>query len=145
MRRQLRAHVAIDTGVVTLSGQNLHATLEIRNSGPTPAYEMTINSVLFMQEINASPSEPPVEDVDLSKTTVGPDTTVSSQEQLFVSNGNLHGLRDGNIIPWVTGRIRYRNVFGASRRIDFLSRGDVSPNRDETWILTHYRIGRGSD
>jgi hypothetical protein len=147
MRRQLRAHVSIDTGgVVTLSGQNLHATMEIKNSGPTPAYEVSINSILFMQEINASPSEPPVKDVDLAKTTVGPGATVSVEAQLFVRNvHDLHGLSVGDIIPWVTGRIRYRNVFGHSRGIDFLLRGDASPDRHETWILTLYRIRSGSD
>jgi hypothetical protein len=143
--RQLRAYISIDTAQVTINGQILRAVIGIKNSGQTPAYDLTAKSRLHTQEPGTF-IPVPLEDVETSKTIVGPNVTIHPTATLTIPGDNtvvLPALRDDAAVIYVIGRIEYRDVFDKLHHLDFRLRS----NRFEGsyWMLEPAPDGNYAD
>lgn len=116
--RQLRAYVVIDKATVTLKDRRLTGVLEIKNSGQTPAYDLTVVSEVTAQSPGMKrieipqPMRPPI--TLTSKTIIAPggESRAPSQFDIAVSDDfTIPALKDGRRAVYLVGQIRYRDVF----------------------------------
>jgi hypothetical protein len=143
--RQLRAYIPIDTAQVTINGQTLKAVIGVKNSGQTPAYDLTAKTRLQTQPIGAYiPVQ--FEDVEASKAIVGPNVTIHPTATLTIPTDStvvLPALRNGTHIIYVVGHIEYRDIFDTLRHIDFRLRSNSFENG--VWILEPAPDGNNAD
>jgi hypothetical protein len=114
-RRQLRAYVIADKASVALTGRSLVGTVELRNSGQTPAYDMMTKSQMHTEAASVVFSPPPFESVELDRAILGPQSIVSaSTKPLSISPENtvaIPAFQNGTGIIYLWGETEYRDVF----------------------------------
>jgi hypothetical protein len=134
--RQLRAYVSIDKASVAAIGHTLRAVIELRNSGQTPAHDLTTRTRVSTHAAGEVFIPPPLGDAELSKMIVGPGTIVSPESELEIPADNtavLTALQNGTAVIYVFGRTEYRDVFDKPRHLDFRLRSVRVENG--RWIL----------
>jgi uncharacterized protein (UPF0333 family) len=116
--KELRAYVSVDSAQITgvESGHPPVATLVFKNSGLTPAYDLTGMGGIGMEA--AFDSLPPaVGSPRQSKSSLPPGTPTKwfhlAPRPLIPEE--TAALRDGTMTLWVYGEIRYRDAFGIDR------------------------------
>jgi hypothetical protein len=140
--RQLRAYVFIESGRLerNFDDNRLAAKMKIKNSGQTPAYELTHTTAVRIvpPEFADGFSE---EGFSKQKFNVPPNTELSITF-FSKSNFDLEDQREyanGNVKILVYGTLKYRDAFRKTRTTDFrfevsgdvwASRGSLSPTED---------------
>lgn len=124
VRAQLRAYVFVaDVEIKGIGTPKVEAAILIRNTGQTPAYDVTMSTAARAFNV---PGE-----IAFAPTPVGPDSSrfVFGPDGLGRRNIPLHtligepgaiaALRAGNGILYVHGEILYKDAFGAARHTRF--------------------------
>jgi hypothetical protein len=122
--RQLRAYVTVIGGSLCIQNKTIHGVLELKNSGQTPAYELTIWSQMKIQPSDETfVEEPPRhDDSTLAKIVVGPGSTTNPRDRLEIPADNdisLPAIRNGKAWVYIWGRIDYRDAFKCKRFAEF--------------------------
>jgi hypothetical protein len=131
-RRQLRAYVFVTTAEIgdIENAQNVRASVSIKNSGQTPAYDLiNLGAVTFRDVGLKGDPWPEDRDASLSKSSLGPGEVLwkhfgarplTSEERAAV--------RSGTHAVYVYGEILYRDAFGKRRysRYRFMHLGEAA-------------------
>lgn len=131
--QQLRAYIFVEKGAVVLDGMRLKAAVDIKNAGQTPAYNVGVKTRMGTEEARKKFAPPPLEDVTVERTIVGPGMVINPQSELVIPPDRadaLQGFKDGRGVIYVFGQVEYRDIF------------------DQIWILdfrlqTHTFVGTG--
>lgn len=129
--RQLRAYVFINSAIITDMDDpdGVRVTIEIKNSGLTPAYE--VKSVATMRifdfPVRAFPSSPPVEK-GRTKVDLPTGGTLGSQMSYRVITPDEKAkIRNGAQAIYLWGEVRYKDAFKIGRvsKFRYMSGGDL--------------------
>jgi hypothetical protein len=120
--RQLRAYVfAVKIRIEFALGKEVVATLTVKNTGQTPAYDMVVNASLEYRILPVNSPISIVSSEEMSRTTLGPDQDVLLaiySGQLLTADESIAIANDRAII-FVYGQIKYRTAFKADQTTDF--------------------------
>ncbi len=112
--RQLRAYVTADSADISVTALKISATISIKNSGQTPAYEFREWSRAFTNDVK-NPIDPPFKLNPLfSKTILGPQTAFFAKAELPIDPQNavlMPALQNGAAIFYVVGGSEYADAF----------------------------------
>ena len=131
--RELRAYVSAEPKPLQKQANNSWVSeLEIKNSGQTPAYAVTIT--VFMEVFAEPPSEQdfnvPVEETG-SRISVPPGGTGRQALRRSLSEDELDQVWKGRKNLYVFGQINYRDAFNKSRYTKFRFAYDKSSPTDD--------------
>jgi hypothetical protein len=122
-KRQLRAYVTIIGGNLIIQDKTLHAVLDLKNSGQTPAYELAIWSQMKTQPSNIPFVQDRRNDDGIVTTMiVGPSSTTNPRDRLEIPADNditLPAIRNDQVWVYIWGRIDYRDAFKCKRFVEF--------------------------
>jgi hypothetical protein len=121
-KRQLRAYVFVDKARITLDGNILRGSVDVRNAGQTPAYDLTTKSGIQTQEVQKPFDALPFENVELSRTILGPNGIIRPHAELIVPPDNtvaIPAFREGRGIIYYSGQVEYRDAFDRVWVLDF--------------------------
>jgi hypothetical protein len=123
-RRQLRAYVFVaQVEIVDVGTSNVNAAVIIRNTGQTPAYDVTVSTGANAFNIPGN--------VTFTPTPVGPDSSrfIFGPDGLGRRNISLHSIigaqtaiaaiKNGNGALYVWGEILYKDAFGEGQHTRF--------------------------
>jgi hypothetical protein len=135
---QLRAYIYVDQGVVLLEGRKLKTFVSLKNTGQTPAYDFTVVSFLSTEEAGQPFVPTPFEDVQRSKSIVGPGVIMNPASELEIPMGNesaIPAFKDGRGVIYLAGQARYTDAFKRSWILDFRMRSHAFDTTSNRWIL----------
>jgi hypothetical protein len=123
-RRQLRAYVlVIQAKIIDPDGPNPTAELMIRNTGQTPAYDVTVSTAANTANVPPGRTEfdPTPVTPDSSRFVFGPNGTGKKDIPLstFLNANSMPGLRSGVGVLHVWGTILYVDAFKNDRWTHF--------------------------
>jgi len=131
-RRQLRAYVFVTTAEIgdIEDPKNVHASVSIKNSGQTPAYDLINRGAITFGEARL-PEGLWAEDKDasLSKSALGPGEVLSKYFGARpLTPEQRAAVRSGTHAVYVYGEILYKDAFGTRRysRYRFMHGGEVA-------------------
>jgi hypothetical protein len=114
-KRQLRAYICMDTADVRFVAGQPHATVNFKNCGETPAYEVRgwigIEVMKYPPEL---PSSPPLRTL-MPKQTIGPQGGLQyagQRRSSVLSRDEIEKIEVGFLTFFVFGRIDYKDTFG---------------------------------
>jgi hypothetical protein len=117
--RQLQAYISLSKAriISVEAGQRPTAKIAIRNSGQTPAYDLSAELAIgigpfpIQKGAKVNPLPTPHE---ISRLTVGPGTRVrqTAMQKLPLTIDEFNAIKAGQAAIYVAGRIRYRDAFG---------------------------------
>ena len=118
-RRQLRAYVFVTTADIgdIDDAQNVHASVSIKNSGQTPAYDLINRGAIDIRE---SPLKgdllPRDRDAAMSKSALGPGEVLGKHLGARPLTPDERGaVRSGAQAIYVYGEVLYKDAFGKRR------------------------------
>jgi hypothetical protein len=119
-KRQLRAYVFVaEVEIIGIGTDAVRAAVTIRNTGQTPAYDVTVSTAANADVTTFSPT--PV-GPDSSRFVLGPDGLGRRDISLHSIIGTpsaLAAITNGNSALYVWGEILYRDAFGKRRHTRF--------------------------
>jgi hypothetical protein len=131
-RRQLRAYVFITTAEIgdIDDSQNLHASVSIKNSGQTPAYDLINRGAITIREARLRGDLwPEDKDASLSKTALGPGEVLGKYFSARpLTTEERAAVRSGTHAIYVYGEILYKDAFRRRRhsRYRFMHGGETA-------------------
>jgi hypothetical protein len=127
-QKQLRAYIYLDKAIVVLDGRTLKGEVEMRNSGQTPAYDLTVKiRMQTMEAANPFEFQPPSVAVP-AVGIVGPGTKFYVGTEVTIPEANqiaIPGFIDGRGIIYLIGQAQYRDAFNKIWVLDFRMRSKV--------------------
>jgi hypothetical protein len=135
-RQQLRAYVYVEKASVIIDSRKLRAIVDLRNSGQTPAYDLTVVSRTDGNDFGKAFVPRPFENVPLDKTILGPSGAISPNSEMEILADNdlvLQAFKQGQGVIYVTGQARYRDAFNRQWVLDFRMRSHSFDGAK--WIL----------
>jgi hypothetical protein len=124
-RRQLRAYVFVAAGSVTLRDRTLTGVVDLKNSGQTPAYDMTTISRLEIRGIGDPFVPGPFSKIPRSIAILGAGVTMNPQAELVIPPETtviLPYLQSGLAVVYMLGQVRYRDIFDQKWVLNFRMR-----------------------
>jgi hypothetical protein len=131
-RRQLRAYVFITTAEIgdIDDSQNLHASVSIKNSGQTPAYDLINRGAITIREARLRGDLwPEDKEASLSKTALGPGEVLGKYFSARpLTTEERAAVRSGTHAIYVYGEILYKDAFRRRRhsRYRFMHGGEAA-------------------
>jgi hypothetical protein len=122
-KKQLRAYVHVEKGLLKFSGSIVEGQIHIQNFGQTPAYDVRHWIHLWIERwpLQIVLPEPP-EDFQMSKGILGPSGTHIMVGQLGGNAGPAPEMTLGQHpmrTVYVYGRVTYKDVFGDERYTEY--------------------------
>jgi len=129
-RRQLRAYVFVSTAEIDIDDpQNLRASVSIKNSGQTPAYDLINRGGVTIGEVPLREAlRPRDREASLSKSALGPGEVLGKYFGTRpLTPDERAAVRSGSHAIYVYGEILYRDAFGRRRysRYRFMHGGEA--------------------
>lgn len=123
-RRQLRAYMVVEFASVTRIqvGQNIEAEVIIKNTGQTPAYNITGFTGIMADQLPLGHSFPEIKTHNLATTIVGAGGVVRSRLPTrggALTNEILAKINAGTAAVYVMGKITYTDAFRVSRFLKY--------------------------
>jgi hypothetical protein len=122
-KRQLRAYVSVVTAEIldVTTGFTPRAHLIFKNSGQTPAYDLTAIIGIAIGDSWDTLTPPASQPIAITITSLAADAKasqyVSAPRPLVL--GEREALIDGSATLWVYGKMRYRDTFNIERATEY--------------------------
>ncbi|MGH9316177.1 MAG: hypothetical protein ACRD1P_03595 [Thermoanaerobaculia bacterium] len=139
-RRQLRAYVFVTTAEIGEidDPQNVHASVSIKNSGQTPAYDLISRGAIDIRESPLKGDLSPRDrDAAMSKSALGPGEVLGKHLGARPLTPDERGaVRSGTQAIYVYGEVLYKDAFGKRRysRYRFMHAG-TAPVRNRQLVV----------
>jgi hypothetical protein len=147
-RRQLRAYITTVGGGATLGVEPItknllmHASIKLRNSGATPAYNMTvkIDGIIAPRDAVPFTTIGPINDEYGGHSIMGPGTEYESGKWIDYNPAAAEQLENGLKKTFMWGRVDYDDVFGTHRWLEFR---EVSSDQlgGGKWLIATHKLG----
>lgn len=121
-RRQLRSYAAIESASIKLDGRTFKSEVDLKNSGQTPAYDLTVVSHLETIDTGSLFTPAPLKEKTGRSGIVGPGTVTHPYAELSVPEENkttIIGAQKGSVTIYLVGRARYRDIFQRTWVLNF--------------------------
>ncbi|MBV8140244.1 MAG: hypothetical protein JO121_32090, partial [Deltaproteobacteria bacterium] len=123
-KRQLRAYMFIDRVDFIIRAPQIHAVIHLKNSGQTPAYDLSAWVQMSTQASNESFVMMPKtsETFPMSRAIIGPGTTVRPAGRVDIPANNpavIPAVEHGEAKAYAWGEVQYRDAFDQPWCLEF--------------------------
>lgn len=118
-KRQLRAYVIIEKQEVTHEHGALRGVVALKNFGQTPAYALTMRTMMLTTPAGRLFVAEPWKPLELSRGIVGPGMTMFPRVESSVRTEDIPALQNGGQQIYVAGCVEYRDAFEQTWNLEF--------------------------